>query len=105
MLTETFGRKLDRGDDLVRAQICVALWRITRRAMKICKCNRAFAAKTSNINSGIQRRKRHAHVRWRRCDACLAGTEDSVHAVKPVEGRAAAARSALVAGRRLVVEV
>ena len=31
MLAETFGRKLDRGDDLVRAQICVALWRFPGR--------------------------------------------------------------------------
>ena len=47
MLAETFGRKLDRGDDPSAPSICVPLWRITRRAMKICKCNRAFGPRTS----------------------------------------------------------
>jgi hypothetical protein len=39
------------------------------------------------------------------CDAMLAGAKDCMHAIEPINRRAAAARIALVAGRRRVVKV
>ena len=86
-------------------QIGVALRRRPGQAMEVGKRHRALAAGPRDMNLGVQRRKRHAHVGRMRRNAVLAGTEDGVHAVEPVARGAAAAGLALIAGRRRVVEV
>ena len=53
----------------------------------------------------LQHRERDAHVGWMHRDAGVARAEDRVHAIVAVDGGAAAARLAFVAGRRGVVEV
>ena len=73
--------------------------------MKIGKRNAALSGKTGDMHHGLERGQRHAHVGGMRRDAGLAGAEDRVHAIEPLNGRAAAARLALIAGRRGVVEI
>ncbi len=105
ILGKALRRKLHRGDDLVRMQIGVALRRVARQPMKVGKRDRALAGRTRDMNLGIERRKRHAHVGRMGRNAGLARAEDRVHAVEPVAGGAAAAGLALIARRRRVVEV
>ena len=58
-----------------------------------------------DMDLGVERGERHAHVGRMRGDAGFARAEDGVHAVEPGDRGAAAAGLALVAGRRGVVEV
>ncbi len=53
----------------------------------------------------VQQRERHAHIGWMRRDTGIAGAENRVHSIVAVDGGAAAARLAFVAGCRRVVKV
>ena len=66
---------------------------------------RALAGRPGDVDLGVQRRQRHAHVGRMGGDAGFAGAEDRVHPIEPGEGGATAARLALIARRRGVVEV
>jgi hypothetical protein len=73
--------------------------------MEIRECDHTVAGRASNVDLSFQHRERHAHVRRMRRDAGVTAAEDRVHAIVAVDGGAAAARLAFVAGRRCVVEV
>ena len=97
--------KLHRRDELVRLEVRVALGRVQRESMEVRKRNRAFARGPYHLDFGVQGGERNAHVGGMRRDASLARPEDCVHSVEAIYGRAAAARLALVTGRRGVVEI
>ena len=98
-------RQLDRGYELIRIEIGVALRRVAGEPVKVRERDDALAARTRHMDLRLQHGQRHAHVRRMHRDAGVARAEDRVHAVEAVDGRAAAARLAFVAGRRGVVEV
>src|SRR5258708_33042353 len=85
-------------------QVRVELRRVPRQPMELAKRNRALAGWPMYMDLGVERSQRHAHVRWVSGNAGLACAEDRVDAVEAVDGGAAAARLALIARRRNVVE-
>ena len=102
---EAVRRKLDRRDDLVRTQVGVELRRVAGQPMEIGKRNRALARRPGHMHLGLERGEGHAHVGRMRRDAGVARAEDRVHAVEALDGGAAAAGLAFVAGRRGVIEI
>ena len=65
----------------------------------------ARASRAHDMNLGLQRGERDAHVGRMRRDARLAGAEDRVDAIDPFDRRAAAAGLTFVARRSRVIEV
>ena len=105
MRGEALRRQLDRGDDLAGVEIGVALRRVAGQPVEIRERDHAVARRAGDMDRRLQHRERHAHVGGMHRDAGIAGAEDRVHAIEAVDGGAAAARLAFVAGRRDVVEV
>src|SRR5262249_60209588 len=73
--------------------------------MKTGKGDAALAAAPRRQYARVQSSKRHAHVGRMCCDAMLAGAKDCMHPIEPFERRTAAARLALITGRRGIVKI
>ena len=73
--------------------------------MEVGEGDAALAIRTGRQHARIKRGQCNTHVGRMRGDAMLARAEDRVHAVDAGDGRAAAARLALVAWRSRVVEI
>lgn len=102
---EAFLRQFDCGDDLASVEVGVTLRRIAGQPVELRERDHAVAKRATDMNLRVQQRQRHAYVGRVRRDAGVAGAEDGVHAILAVDGGAAAARLALIAGRRCIVEV
>ena len=85
--------------------IGVTLRRGAGQAMKIGHGDAALAGRPGDMDLGVERRERHAHVGRMRRNAGLAGAENGMHAIEPGDGGAAAAGLALITGRCGVVKV
>ena len=73
--------------------------------MEFGKRNAALAVFAGRQHARFQGGERDAHVGGMRGDAVLARPQDRVHAVDPLDRRAAAARFALVARRGRIVKI
>ena len=73
--------------------------------MEFGKRNAALPVSAGCQHARFQGGERHAHVGGMRGDAVLARPQDRVHAVDPLDRRAAAARFALVARRGRIVKI
>ena len=69
------------------------------------KAQRRSPSGSRDMNLCVERGQRNAHVGRMRRDAGVAGAKDRMTAVDAADRRAAAARLALVAGRRRVIEI
>jgi hypothetical protein len=98
-------RQDDSRDDLVLAELSIALRLVARQPVEIRDGNAALPATTRDLHHRLERGQRHAHVGGVRRDAMLACAQDGVLPVHAANGGAATAGDALVAGRRRVIKV
>src|SRR5207248_10148094 len=96
---EAFWRQFDRGYDFVLFQIRIELRCVAWQAVEVAERDAALAIATGCQYARVQRRQCDAHIRWVGRDAMLAGAKDCMHAIEPVDGRAAASRLTLIARR------
>ena len=82
--SETLRRQLDRYDDLVCGKGSVDLGRIVGKTMKLGESNCAVAVRPRHMHNGLERGKRHAHIRRMHGDAGFAPAQDRIHAVEAV---------------------
>jgi len=94
--SETLRRQLDRYDDLVCGKGSVDLGLIVWKTMKLGERNCAIAVRPGRMHNGLERGKRHAHIRRMHGDAGFAPAQDRIHAVEAVAGAAAGARARLL---------
>ena len=98
-------RKIDRRDQLIVLQIGVNLRRIAWQAVKIDDRDSAPPAWPFDLDDGVERGEGYRHVAGIHGDAGLALAEHRMNAIVTADRRATAARLALVAWERRVVEV
>ena len=97
--------KFDGGDQFVGVQLGLQVRCRAGQPVELGQRDVPRAARAFHLDRGVQRRERHCHVGRMGGDAVVARPQHCVAAVEPLQRGAPGARLALVARRRLVVEV
>ena len=105
MLCKALRRKLDGDDDFVRMQVGIEVRPIFGQPVEIVEGDHAISCGACYMHPGFERGKRDTHIGRMRRDAGVAGPEDCVNPVDPVNRRAARAGGALVARRRRIIKI
>ncbi len=92
-------------DELALREHALSLGVLARQEVKIGERDLARPRGPARVDDGVERQQRDAHVRGVRGDALVARAEHGVHPVVTVEGAAARAGRALVAGRGRIAKV
>ena len=79
-------------------RLCVDVRRIAGQSVEIGERNGPLALWSGHAHDGVERRKRHAHVRRVDGNALFARPENRVDAVEAVDGRAPVPGSRLLHG-------
>src|SRR5207302_2839277 len=98
-------RKSYHRNHLIEQQTVLNLQHNTRQAVKIDDRDSAPPAWPFDLDDGVERGERYRHVAGIHGDAGLALAEHRMNAIVTADRRATAARLALVAWKRRVVEV